>query len=212
MLAGEVDDPDEPDPVQAFRAQWLNQWPARTFRPSGPTEALLPGDLWADLRDAGEPSDGPVWVAIEDDAGFGAAVGAVAQTPDGLLEVDGWLRADWDSAIADVQRLATVRPLRALLVGASLVDRLPAGMRGHAQACAGTQTRAGLALIRDLAAGGVLTHDAGTWELDEALALATVRESPTGLHLIAKGPTHLVRAVVWALVAAHRPAPVPAIH
>ena len=68
-----------------------------------------------------------------------------------------------------------------------------------------------LALLRDLAMTGRVLHDETTLELDQALAQATVRESPTGLFLMAKGPTHLVRALVWALGAAHRPAPAPAI-
>src|SRR5262245_26209649 len=29
MQAGEIEDPDEPDPVESFRAQWLNQWPTK---------------------------------------------------------------------------------------------------------------------------------------------------------------------------------------
>src|SRR5262245_23609892 len=34
--AGElVPDPDEPDPVEAFRAQWLNQWPRRDYELPG---------------------------------------------------------------------------------------------------------------------------------------------------------------------------------
>jgi hypothetical protein len=151
-------------------------------------------------------------VAIEDDYGLGAAVAAVVRRADGRLECDGWLRADWDSAIADLGRLATGRRLRGLLVGASLLDRLPTGPAGQAKPCGPAQTKAGLSLLRDLAHSGLLVHDEGTAELDGALVLATVKESPTGLYLIAKGPTHLVRALAWALVAAHRPAPAPAVH
>jgi hypothetical protein len=210
--AGEVDDPDEPDALESFRAQWLNRWPTRLASPQGPTEPLLPDGVWQDLVDDELPADGPLFVGLEDDYGLGAAVGAVARLPDGRLEVDGWLRGDWDSAIDDVERLAAARPIRRLLVGASLVDRLPPGMRGQATPCSSTQTKAGLALLRDLALGGVLVHDVSTGELDQTLELATVKESAAGLWLVAKGPTHLVRAVCWALVAAHRPAPVPAVH
>ena len=72
-------------------------------------------------------SVGPVWVALEDDYGLGAAVVAVGRLPDGRLEVDGWLRADWDTAIRDVQPLRLARPIRQLLDAASLKDREPAG-------------------------------------------------------------------------------------
>jgi hypothetical protein len=89
MRAGEVADADEPDPEQSFRAQWLNQWP-RVLTPSGNTEPLLPAGRWAELAQD-VTSTGPIWVAVEDDYGLGAAVAACAQLDDGRLEVDGWL-------------------------------------------------------------------------------------------------------------------------
>jgi len=210
MLAGELDDPDEPDPVESFRAQYLNQWPRRLSEPSGPTEPLLPDGAWDAARDASIPADGPIWVAVEDDYGLGAAVACARRTTDARIELDGWLRLDWDSAVADVRRLRVGYQVRELLAGASLMDRLTPDLR--AQPRGSTQTRMGLALLRDLAAGGQLAHDVTTGELDMALATARVREAPSGLFLLAKGPTHLVRAVVWAVAAAHRPAKIPAVH
>ena len=59
---------------------------------------------------------------------------------------------------------------------------------------------------------GQVAHDVTTRELDETLAVAMVREAPTGLLLIGKGPVHLVKALVWALAAAHRPVKAPAVH
>ena len=73
-----------------------------------------------------------------------------------------------------------------------------------------TESRAGLAVFRDLAASGMLAHEE-TPELDTAIAQTQVKESPSGL-VIARGPAHLIKAVVWAVLAAHRPARVPAIH
>jgi hypothetical protein len=207
LRTGEIHDPDEPDPEQSFRSQWLNQWPRRLAEPEGPTEPLLAAGVWDALREHPAPAGvGPLYVAVEDDYGLGAAVAAVRRTADGRLELDGWLRADWDSAMADLEHLATIAPIRTVLVGASLADRAPA----RAKPCGSTETRTGLALLRDLALGGQLVHETAP-ELDETMAVAMVREAPSGLFLLAKGPTHLVRAVVWALQAAHRPAPVPAI-
>ena len=211
MAAGESDDPDEPDPEASFRAQWLNQWPRKRADSSGPTEPLLPSGVWGGLVERDVAGSGPVWIGLEDDYGMGAAVGCVRRTDDDRLEVDGWLRGDWDSAVADVQRLAELHTVRRVLVGASMIDRVPSGLRAGAEARAGVATRAGLALFRDLALGGHLVHDVTTGELDETIAITVVREAPTGLFLLSKGPTHLVRAVVWALLAAHKPAVVPAI-
>lgn len=208
LLSGEIDDPEEPDPEQSFRAQWLNQWPGKLTEPPGNVEDLLAPGVWASLA-ASVESTGPVWVAVEDDYGLGAAVAAATRLEDGRIEVDGWLCPSWDAAIADVARLKEWRQVRSLQVGASMLSRMrpgsgaaPAGM---------SETRVGLALLRDLAAIGGLAHDE-TPELDQALNQAKVREAPTGLYLMPAGPTHLVRATVWALNAAHKPAKLPAVH
>jgi hypothetical protein len=209
--AGELeDDPEEPDPVEAFRAQWLNQWP-RHAPPPGVAEDLLPIGLWADLADTGLQVVGPVFVAVEDFFGLGAAVSAVGRLEDGRLEVDGWLCPDWDTAIRDVQVLGLHRQIKQLQVGASLLDRVPAGMIPGPQPAGQAETRVGLALFRDLAQGRMLAHDELTADLDGALTAAQVRETSTGLQLVSRGPTHLIKAMVWAVGAAHRPAPVAAV-
>jgi len=210
--SGLVDDPEEPDPIASFNSQWLNQWPRKQVAADGKAEELLPPGLWGELAEPGLRSSGPIWVALEDDYGLGAAVAAVARLDDGRLEVDGWLCPDWDTALADALILAGARQVRGLLVGASLVDRVPPGTSPAPTPAGGKQTRTGLSLVRDLALGGQLAHDSTTPDLDNAFGLARVREAPTGLQLIARGPTHLVRAAVWALQAAHKPTPSPAIH
>ena len=208
MAAGEVDDPEEPDPVASFRAQWLNQWPRRPAPLAGNTESLLPEGLWDGALVEGVRSEGAIWVAVEDDVGYGAAMAAVGRLDDGRLEVDGWLCPDWDSAMADLAGLAGRRQIRLLLVGASLADRVPAGM-AH-RAAGARETRTGLAVLRDLAVSGGLVHDVSP-DLDAAIGAARVRETATGLVLAQVGPVHLVRAVVWAVTAAARPAKVPAV-
>jgi hypothetical protein len=210
MRAGEVADADEPDPEQSFRAQWLNQWP-RVLTPSGNTEPLLPAGRWAELAQD-VTSTGPIWVAVEDDYGLGAAVAACAQLEDGRLEVDGWLCHDWDAAIRDVQRLGEVRRIRQWLIGASLLNRVDSGAVPAPEPAGSRETRTGLALLRDLVTGGVLVHDRLTLTVDEALAAAKVRAAPSGLFLIPGPGSHLVKALVWAVQAAHKPAPSPVIY
>lgn len=210
--SGLVDDPEEPDPIASFNSQWLNQWPRKAIAAGdGKVEELLPAGLWAELAEPGLRSTGPIWVAIEDDYGLGAAVAAAARLEDGRLEVDGWICPDWDTALGDALVLSGARPVKQLLVGASLVDRVPPGTVPAPIAVGGRETRTGLALVRDLALGGQLAHDTAP-DLDNAFSLARVREAPTGLYLVSRGPIHLVRAAVWALQAAHRPSPSPAIH
>jgi hypothetical protein len=211
LRAGELEpDPEEPDPEQSFRTQWLNQWPLKRSAAVN-AEDLLPPGLWSSLREPGLDGAGEIIVALEDDFGRGAGVAAVARLEDGRIEVDGWESPDWDSAVADVERLAWARPIRELHVGASMLDRLPlGGVLPRAQPALSKTTSAGLSVFRDLAASGGLVHDETTVELDQALEQTQVRESPSGLQ-IAQGPRHLVKAVAWAVAAAHRPSRIPAI-
>jgi hypothetical protein len=209
-LENTMDDPTEPDPIASFRAQWLNEWPPKLADPTGNTEDLLPAGLWADCAVSGVETVGPVWVAVEDAEGFGAAVAVAARLPDGRLELDGWLCRDWDTAIEDVQRIG--RPIRELLVGASLLDRVPDDMTPRPRAAVSTQTRTGLALLRDMVVTGQIVHDDEvTGKLDEVLAATMVRTTMAGLIVTGSPATHLVKAAVWALAAAHKPAPVPAV-
>jgi hypothetical protein len=211
LQLGELEDPDEPDPEQSFRAQWLNQWPRNLTTPKGSFEPLLPAGLWAELAETEVVSDDPLFVAVEDDYGRGAAVAACARLADGRIEVDGWLCPDWNSAIADVQRLGEHHRIRQLRVGASLLDRIPPGNSPVAQPGGMAETRIGLAIFRDLAAGRQLVHDEQTFALDDAITITQVRESASGLHLNGSSSTHLVKAAVWAVALAHKPTPMPQV-
>jgi hypothetical protein len=207
-MSNTFEDPEESDPVAWFRSQWLNEWPTKPEE-VGSTEDLLPPGLWADRALAGVTSSGPVYVAMEDAWGHGSAVAVAARLDDGRLELDAWTRDDWDEAVADLDRLG--RPIRDLQVGASMMDRVPSDMAPRPRPATQTQTRAGLSLLRDLAANAAVVHDETTGELDEAFRKAQVREALSGLQLVVFDDAHLVKAAVWALQAAHRPTPVPAV-
>jgi hypothetical protein len=210
-LAGESDDEDEPDPVESFRAQWLNQWPVRLSKLVRGVELLLPEGAWQ-ARAVHVDCDVPVWVAVEDGLGLGAGVAVAARLPDGRLEVDGWLCQSWDAAMVSVAALLDQRPCKGLLVGASLVDRVPAGMRPAPDRAGATEVRTGLPLLRDLVATGALIHDVDTVALDVEMESAKVRVGPGGLTLIPGGHPHLVRAAAWAVQAAHRRTRIPAVY
>jgi hypothetical protein len=210
-LAGTLRGEDEPDPVESFRSQWLNQWPREIAEQDVKVEPLLPPGMWAGLAEGGLVAEGPLWVAVEDLFGRAAAAAAARRLEDGRIEVEAWHFDDWDKAIRWVESVADTHRIRQLLVGASMINSVPPDMVPQPVRVGGTEARAGLALLRDLALGGMVVHDVNTFDLDGAFQTAQVKESVSGLILVPTDTQHVVKAAVWALAAAHRPAPVPAV-
>jgi len=206
-LAGESDDVDEPDPISSFRTQWLNQWPAKRL-------ALVKGERLVDLEAwhgcAGEVVDDPtrVYVAVEDHAGLGAGIAAVAVQADGRLGLDAWTVPTWADALVDIRRLQGSHDVVKLIAGASLLVRLPPGMR--ATAATSTLTRSTLPLMRELVAAGAVVHD--SLDLAEQVDEVRVSSAIGGLSVVAGARSDLIRASSWALAAAHRPRRTPSIH
>ena len=205
-LSGQAsDDPDEPDPVQAVRSQWLNIWPRRLTVGGG--EALVDVATWRSLRRPVDATPGRLWVAVEDNYGHGAAVAAVASLGADVFEVDGWLCVDRFGAVAEAEALiAGHRSPATLILGASL-DRA----RRSCVRASSAETRYGLPLLRSLVAQRRLVHD-DTPELDEQFAAVRVREVIGGLHLVGGKRSDLVRATCWALREAVVRRPSPEIH
>lgn len=206
-LGGESDDVDEPDPVSSFRTQWLNQWPAKRV-------ALVKGDRLVELDDwralAGEVVDVAerVYVGVEDHAGLGAAIAAVCVQADGTLGLDGWTVPTWADALVDLRRLAASHELVKLTAGASLLVRLPPGMR--ARPATSVLTRSTLPLMRELVTAGAIVHDSA--ELDVQVDEVRVTSAVGGLTVVAGTRSDLLRAASWVLAAAHRPRKTPSIH
>lgn len=206
-IAGESDDVDEPDPLSSFRTQWLNQWPTKRIQAAKGGE-LVDAEVWATLR--GDVADEPtkIYVGVEDHAGFGAAIAAVVVQPDGRYGLDGWTVSTWVDCVADLRRLYAGHDTVKLFVGASLMLRLPPGMR--ATAATSTLTRATLPLVRELVASGEIVHDSE--ELDEQIATVRVVEAVGGLMTTTGARSDLLRAASWALAAAAKPTKALSIH
>lgn len=208
-LNGESDDPDEPDPMESFIAQWLNIWPLRrTIVAKG--DELVDQDAWAELAGVKVITVGPLSVAVEDDAGKGAAVAAAARTRDGRYEVDGWTKATWNEALEDAKALLSTRPRSRLLLGPAVMAKAPKVRPAPTKATA-ADTRGGLSLLRDLVSSREVVHD-DTPELDEQLSTVRVKEMASGLVIVPGAPAHLVRAAVWALRDAQSRRRVPRVH
>jgi hypothetical protein len=113
----------------------------------------------------------------------------------------------WAQALDDLRLLQSGHDGFRLTVGASLLVRLPPGIRGSAGTA--TLSRSTLPLLRELCTQGALVHDSP--ELDEQIATVRVTEAVGGLAVVAGARSDLVRAASWALAAAHRPKRTPAI-
>jgi hypothetical protein len=206
-LSGESVDVDEPDPITSLRTQWLNQWPAKRLLP-GKGEPLVDLEAWREL--AGEVVDNRerLYVAVEDFGGFGAAIAAVAVQPDGRYGLDGWLVDTWADAMRDLRQLIARHELVKLQAGASLVVRLPPGMRP--QPITSAVTRATLPLMRSMVGAGEVVHDSA--DLEEQLGSVRVVDTIGGLQVVAGIRSDLVRAASWALGNAARPRRSVSIH
>lgn len=205
VQSGESLDPDEDDPVESFRCQYLNHWPARAVHTPG--EPLIDLAQWMQARGTAGP-DARLFAAIEDWFGKGCAVAVVARDGE-LFEVDAWTADSWEAAVADVAAVYAGREHGRLLLGPSMWDRI-GGSAVSARCVHSTDTRSGLALFRQMFGAGRIVHDS-THELDAQLLAVKVRELSSGMNLVPGGRNDLVKATVWALQAAHRQR-IPAIH
>ena len=148
-------DPDEDDPVESFRAQFLNVWPTRELVSTHRDEPLIDPEAWQRLGDLhASPAEGaPLVVGIEDYYGLGAAAAAASVLPDGRVLVWGSLHATRPEAYAWASWVIGTRDDCQLLVGATLDsatvrDWLP-GVTVHPQTT--VDTRTALPLLRSLA-------------------------------------------------------------
>jgi hypothetical protein len=205
---GQSVDPDEDDPVESFRSQFLNVWPVRRIVSSTRAELLVEADAWHAAADLFAPvPDGPVCVAVEDFYGLGAAGAAAVNLPDGRVLVWGDVFPTRGEAYAWAAFTVARREGCSVLVGGSLSQAEAAEAIGHeVRACGTANTYAGLPLVRALVRTGRLVHSA-----DEAMTaqVATVRVVPTsngGLTPAHRGVrSDLLRAMAWAAHAVAEP-------
>ena len=143
-LAGDGSDPDEQDPLESFRSQWLNQWP--TTRRHGPGEPLLGEGVWDGLADLQTMATGPLVVAVEDRTGLGAAVAAAGPVDGGRILVWGRTFPGRQHAVSWASLLVERRAGCRLLVGPSLVgDEALQGFPVAAEKVTYTDTAVGVA-------------------------------------------------------------------
>lgn len=208
-LSGESDDPDEPDPIESFRSQWLNQSPRRVVKPSKGEPLLAEG--WPGPLSWDVPTLGPVVAVVEDWYGIGAAAAVVAETVDERWLVGGWAFDTRLEAFEWLRGVVEEHPGSTLVVGATLRDDPEfEDWPVIATVAAGTpDTRAGLSLLRELVTASRVVSD-GSPDVADQINMSRVLAGTAGLTLVPGPRADLLRAVVWGLrTAVRQPVPMP---
>jgi len=213
VTAGVTDDPDEPDPVESFRSQWLNIWPTAKAETASRTSPLLDDGAWPALTELAAAPVGALALAVDDHYGRGTGTVALARIAGGRVLAWGATHDRRSDAAAWLTLLAGRHPGSRLLVAPALEPDPDIGAVPLVEriAASGVLVRAGLALIRETAGAGSLRHD-GSPALASQMAGARVVESASGSMALAAGGARveLVRALAAALAITLRPvAPAP---
>ncbi|MCA1984803.1 HNH endonuclease [Nocardioides nematodiphilus] len=197
-VAGEEDpEADDLDPMEGFKAQYLNQWQLRE-RKRAKGEPVIDEDAWEGLA-ASPQNQTPVSIAIESQ-GDSVSVACAWQLAEGPVLV----------SVSEVPTLAAAAAqIRALeyrgriTVGLSLKkDPAFAGLRlndGKGRAVQAIQDVA--QLLRE----GQLRHDGGEHLSGQILGARTLL-SPDGIRLVSAVRTDAIKAASWAVQAARKPA------
>ncbi len=210
-MRGEGADPREPDPIESFRGQWLNQWPLTTSMDDHGAEVFLTTEEWAErITTLGEHRFANAVIAAEDyqGLGFGAIVASV--THEGVIVLQGDTFPT-RSALLDWLSSSTVG-VTALIAGVTLAD-LPAVRSLHVNVIphGNVETTQSLPLLRAGVREGDILHVVGE-QLDSQVEELRVRPT-TGqrLGISSKSRNDLVRCAAWA-VHHLRTASTPGVH
>jgi hypothetical protein len=210
VSSGHSDDPDEDDPVESFRSQYLNVWPARRLVATTRSEPLLEADAWQQAADLYAPvPDGALVVAVEDFFGLGASAAAAGMLPDGRVMTWGSLFATRAEAYAWASFTVGRRTGCRVLIGGSLP--VPEARAALPEAVdierVGTTTSySALPLLRSMVRGGRVAHSGDTSLLAQVRAVRVVPTASAGLTVAHKGiRSDLLRATAWCVAAVAAP-------
>lgn len=204
VLAGQSLDPNEEDPSESFRSQYLNVWPLRV---ADKGQLLVDEQVWTAALGDFDPVGG-LFLAVDDWHGEGVGVAAVGVDDGGRFLVGGWRYASRSDAFERVRRWFAAVPGSVVLVGATLQSDpelgefgVDVGVRTSADA------RAGLVLFRELLRAGLIVVQEDAPDVFRAILDARVtKPSAGGLSLVPSRNADIVRAAVWAISEAHRAA------
>lgn len=195
-MRGEADpEADDPDPIEGFRAQYLNVWPRAAIRLPG--EAVVTDTAW-EARGTYAPGQGGRVIAIEAWFGSGVALAVAEALPSGKVGVTVEGFATGAEAAARATQLMADVPVYAYLVGKSLT-RDPAFEGAEAVQGRARQTVEDFDRLID---DDVLVHDGSPLLAEQVEALRVKTGAGDGLQVASKGRIDAVKAAVWATLRA----------
>jgi hypothetical protein len=197
-LAGEADpEADDPDPMEGFKAQYLNIW---RLKKSGNDrgDALVSADDWAELELAA-PDRAPDAVAMESWFGDGISVSLAWRTDDGRVVVRSTDCPDLAAAAAVVRQSGHGR--RVVRAGESLLDD-PA-LRGLKLRKSSDRAAAAVLELSRLIREDGFAHDGGELLTGQALAARTM-PGADGPRMVSTGRFDAIKTAVWAATAARQ--------
>jgi len=204
-LRGEADaELDDPDPLEGFRAQYLNVWPDAGRRRIAPGSPMISEAAWAALASSERVAGPPAAVAIE--AWFSHGVSAAFAWPlqgDRVL-VDVSAHADVPEAL----RAAQAAEPAAIIVGKSLLAS-PA-FATIAVEGAGSTSREAVEAFRRLIDEDALRVGIAGPLTDQVTSLRTL-PGAEGPRLVSKTRTDAIKAALWAAGRARAATEAPAI-
>jgi hypothetical protein len=194
-LAGEEDpEADDPDPMEGFRAQYLNVWPPLNVKVVR-GEAIVDKASWSELV-IPKPTATPIAAAIAAHFDAGISLAIAWRLADGAALVS--VGAFDDAASAGLALVASGFTGEAVTDGALTDDPGLALIRKE------KATGRGAVAVLDLArllAEGQVTHDGGDHLTRQVLAVRTV-DGADGVRLASNGRLDAVKAAAWAASAA----------
>ncbi len=206
--SGESLDDSEPDPIESFKAMWLNQWPLkRAVTKRSDSVPLIDLTHWRTLEtQLTHHRFTNVVIAVEDNHGLGLGAIAAGMTDDGVVVVSPSTFEDRDEGIDWLSQHADARTVVAgvsLTLDPDFRDVVP-----HAVPSGTTETAQMLPVIRQLAWQSKLLHvKTDEDELDRQIESFLVRVTPSQqLTIASKERSDLVRCVGWSIRQLYREA------
>jgi hypothetical protein len=201
-LLGEADsEVDDPDPLEGFRAQYLNVWPQSTKRRVVPGQPVVTEVEWGQLCGLARPAGPAAVAAIEAWFSEGLSVALAWPTGDQQVLVEVTAHADLAGALA----WALGQSAGVLVVGKSLMaSPLLSGVQVEP---AGMTSRVSVMALRRLVDEDAL-RVTGSGMLTDQVTHQRTLPGTDGPRLVSKSRADAIKVTVWA---AHQALTVPEI-